>query len=206
MLILRRALVVNILFILVFGLLFPTAVYLIAQAAFPFQANGSLLYDSQGKLIGSALIGQQFTQAKYFHPRPSVAGAGYDAANTSGTNLGPTSAKLIAGKPDDPATADADESFAGIKDLAKAYRQENSLPESAVIPADAATHSSSGLDPDISPANAALQAGRVAQARSIPLETVNDLIKRGTEGRFLGIFGEPRVNVLKLNLALDKIR
>ncbi len=201
---LRQALAINGAFIFGTGLLFPAIVFLAAHALFPEQANGSLVYDSQGRLIGSAIIGQQFSQAKYFHPRPSAAGAGYDAANSSGTNLGPISSKLIDGKPDDPSTPDADESYAGLKGLAAAYRKENGLTGDAIIPADAVTHSASGLDPDISPANARLQAGRIAAARGIEKAAVEKLVERSIKARYLGIFGEPRANVLELNLALDR--
>jgi K+-transporting ATPase ATPase C chain len=149
------------------------------------------------------LIGQSFTGPGYFHPRPSAAGAGYDAANSGGTNLGPTSAKLVNGVQDNPATKDTDGSFAGIKQLAQSYRKENGLPSGAPVPADAVTRSASGLDPDISPANAYLQAARVAKARGIPLDQIKRLIHEHTTGRQLGFLGEPRVNVLALNTALD---
>jgi K+-transporting ATPase ATPase C chain len=175
----------------------------VGQLVFPFQANGSLLKDAKGNVVGSALIGQSFTKPEYFHPRPSAAGSGYDAANSSGTNLGPTSDKLINGLKDDPATKDVDESYPGFRDLAKAYREENGLAADAVIPADAATRSGSGLDPEISPGNAELQVARVAKARGLEATKVKELVAQNTAGRTLGLFGEPRVNVLKLNLALD---
>src|SRR5207244_257564 len=174
----------------------------VAQVAFHHQANGSLI-EQGGKIVGSELIGQPFTKPRYFHPRPSAAGSGYDATASSGTNLGPTSDKLINGihkklpnGKDDPGN------FDGIKDLAAAYRQENGLPANAAVPVDAVTRSSSGLDPHISPANAALQAPRVAKARNMPADAVMQLVRQHTEGRTLGILGEPRVNVLMLNLAL----
>jgi K+-transporting ATPase ATPase C chain len=193
-------------FIVVTGVAFPVAVWGIGQVAFPHQARGSLLRDASGRVVGSELIGQSFTRAQYFHPRPSAAGAGYDASNSSGTNLGPTSAKLVKGVPDDPATPDSDESFAGFEQLAAQYREENGLPADAIIPADAATRSASGLDPHISPANAALQVDRVARARAVDPARVREQVARATEGRTLGFLGEPRVHVLRLNIALDSLK
>jgi potassium-transporting ATPase KdpC subunit len=186
------------------GLLFPLLMTGIAQAVFPGQANGSLIKDVSGKVIGSRLIGQRFTEPRYFHPRPSAAGSGYDTTVSSGTNLGPTSSKLIRGIEDDPETSDTDESYAGVKQLAETYRKENDLPADTKVPVDAVTRSGSGLDPHISPANAALQAPRVAKARNLTTEAVMEVVRRHTEGRQLGILGEPRVNVLLLNLDLDK--
>lgn len=200
----RPAILLTLFFVVVTGFAFPLVVTALGHVAFPVQAGGSLVRDASGTAIGSALIGQSFTKPGYFHPRPSAAGAGYDAANSSGTNLGPTSDKLIHGIQDDPATRDVDESFAGLNDLARAYREENGLAANAVIPADAVTRSGSGLDPDISPANAELQIARVARARGSSVERVRALVARHTSGRTLGIFGEPRVNVLLLNLALDE--
>ncbi|HZO89269.1 MAG TPA: potassium-transporting ATPase subunit KdpC [Chthonomonadaceae bacterium] len=201
---LRPALVSVLVFTILTGLLFPFAITGIAQLVFPKQARGSLM-EQNGKVIGSELIGQNFTAPGYFHPRPSAAGSGYDAANSGATNLGPTSDKLINGihkklpnGQDDPGN------FDGIKDLAAAYRKENGLPDNAPIPADAVTRSASGLDPHISPANAQLQAARVAQARRLSEEQVRRLVMENTEGRQFGFLGEPRVNVLRLNLALDK--
>ena len=202
---LRPALVLTAFFIVLFGLAFPGAVWAVSQVAFPHQSGGSLVRDAKGNVVGSELIGQNFTQPRYFHPRPSAAGAGYDAANSSGTNLGPTSDKLVNGVKDDPATAGVDESYAGFKDLARTYREENGLPADALIPADAATRSASGLDPDISPANAQLQVARVARARGVSPDRVLALVKAQTEGRTLGFIGEPHVNVLELNLALDAL-
>jgi len=187
----------------VFGLLFPLAITAVAQVAFRHQANGSLI-EQGGKVVGSELIGQGFSAPGYFHPRPSAAGSGYDASASSGTNLGPTSDKLINGihkklpnGKDDPGN------FDGIKDLAAAYRKENGMPDNAPVPADAVTRSSSGLDPEISPANADLQVARVAKARGLTEDQVRSLVGENTAGRTFGILGEPRVNVLKLNLALD---
>jgi potassium-transporting ATPase KdpC subunit len=199
----RPAVVLTLFFVVVTGLAFPTLIWGVGSIAFPSQAKGSLLRNDKGEVIGSQLIGQSFTKPEYFHPRPSAAGAGYDAANSSGTNLGPTSDKLIHGIKDDPATQDIDESYAGFRDLARAYREENGLPADAVIPADAATRSASGLDPHISPENTALQVDRVAKARAMAPDKLRTLVSQHTEERTLGVFGEPRVNVLRLNLALD---
>jgi K+-transporting ATPase ATPase C chain len=188
----------------VFGFIFPAAVTAVAQIAFKHQARGSLI-EREGKVIGSALIGQSFSSPRYFHPRPSAAGSGYDASNSGGTNLGPTSDKLINGihkklpnGKDDPGN------FDGIKDLAATYRKENGLPSDAPVPAEAVTRSASGLDPHISPANAELQLPRVARARGLSEERVRRLLAENTEGRQFGVLGEPRVNVLNLNLALDR--
>lgn len=201
--IMRPAIVLTLVFVVLTGIVFPLTIFGVGQALFPYQANGSLIKDAKGNVVGSELLGQNFTKPEYFHPRPSAAGSGYDGANSSGTNLGPTSDKLINGIKDDPETKDADETYLGINDLAKAYRQENGLPADAKLPADAVTRSGSGLDPHISPENALLQADRVAKARNMGLETVRKLVEDNTEGRFIGIYGEPRVNVLRLNLALD---
>lgn len=203
---LRPALVLTLFFIAVTGLAFPAVVWAIARVAFPDQASGSLVKDARGHVIGSALLGQGFTKPEYFHPRSSAAGAGYDAANSSGTNLGPTSDKLVHGAKDDPATRDLDETFLGFRDLATAYREENGLAADALIPADAATRSASGLDPQISPASAALQTARVAKARGLSVERVGQAVVEHTSGRWLGLIGEPRVNVLQLNLALDALQ
>ncbi len=187
------------------GFLFPAVIWGFGQILFSYQANGSLIKEGN-KIIGSEIIGQQFVSPKYFHPRPSAAGSGYDPLGSSGTNLGPTSKKLIVGFPDDPETPDTDESYLGVQGLAKAYREENGLKEDHLVPVDAVTRSGSGLDPHISPQNALLQASRVARERGIDIETVNELIKQSTAGRFLGLFGETRVNVLSLNLALDRFQ
>ena len=199
----RPAVVSVLAFTILLGLLFPLAITAIAQVLFRHQANGSLIVRG-GKVVGSELIGQNFSAPGYFHPRPSNAGSGYDAANSGGTNLGPTSDKLINGihkklpdGKDDPGN------FDGIKDLAAAYRKENGLTADAPLPADAVTRSASGLDPQISPANAELQLKRVATARGLPAEKVRSLVAQNTEGRDLGVLGEPRVNVLEVNLALD---
>jgi K+-transporting ATPase ATPase C chain len=201
----RPALLLTLFFVVVTGVAFPVAVWAVGRLAFPNQASGSLVRDAKGNVVGSSLLGQKFTKPEYFHPRPSAAGSGYDAANSSGTNLGPTSDKLVNGIKDDPATKDVDETYLGFNDLAKAYREENGLAADAVIPADAATRSASGLDPDISPANAALQVARVARARNVDPARVQQIVAAHTEGRTLGLFGEPRVNVLLLNQALDAV-
>lgn len=169
--------------------LYPLAVWVLGSALFPDKANGSLVTDASGAVRGSALLGQSFTAEQYFHPRPSSAGSGYDAANSSGSNLGPTSQKL----------ADA------LKVDIATYRTRNGLAADAAVPADAVTRSASGLDPHISPANAALQAARVARARNLPVERVRTLIAENTEERALGLLGEPGVNVFLLNLALDRV-
>jgi len=189
--------------------LYPMAVYAIGHTVFRSQADGSLI-DRQGnsvgpdQAIGSSLLGQPFKAPEYLHPRPSAAGSGYDASNSSGTNLGPISDKFLNGAPDDPKTKDVDESFAGVKQLVEAYRAENKLPAGALVPGDAVTRSASGLDPDISPANAGLQAARIAAARGVGVDEVRALIARQTTGRQWGLFGDPRVNVLQTNLALDR--
>lgn len=168
---------------------YPLAVWAGAQAFFSDKANGSLITDKDGTVRGSRLLGQPFSSEKYFQPRPSAAGAGYDAAASSGTNLGPTSQKL----------ADA------IKANVAAYRTANHLAPDAPVPADAVTASASGLDPHISVTNAKLQASRVAQARGLALAKVTALIAAHTTDRDWQIFGEPTVNVLELNLALDTL-
>jgi K+-transporting ATPase ATPase C chain len=188
------------------GLVFPLVITMTAQLFLPDQANGSLVRNSEGKIVGSRLIGQQFTKAEYFHPRPSAAGAGYDGIASGGTNLGPSSKKLILGQADDSKTKDTDETFVGVKQLVEQYRKENDLAVGVLIPVDAVTRSGSGLDPDISLNNALLQAPRIAKARKLPLNTVRDLVHQHTEDRQLGVLGEPRVNVLLLNLALDELK
>lgn len=187
------------------GLIFPFIVTIIAQFFCPKQANGSLVYNKKGEIIGSRLIGQQFTKPEYFHPRPSAAGAGYAGEASAGTNLGPTSSKLIVGQLDDSATKDIDESFAGIKQLANKYATENFLSPTEKPPVDAVTRSGSGLDPDISQPNALFQARRIAKARGISLDKIIKLVQKHTESRQFGILGEPRVNVLSLNLYLGEL-
>jgi K+-transporting ATPase ATPase C chain len=203
---LRPAIVSVLTFTLALGLVFPSAFTALARLMFPYQAAGSLL-TRQGHVVGSRLIGQSFTSPRYFHPRPSAAGAGYDASYSAGTNLGPTSDKLLNGihkklpnGQDDPGN------FDGIRDLAAAYRSENGLPSGTPLPADAVTRSASGLDPEISPANAELQVARVAAARGLEPGTVRRMVASHTQARQLGLLGEPRVNVLELNLALDALQ
>jgi K+-transporting ATPase ATPase C chain len=167
---------------------YPLAVWAGAQALFPAKANGSLIVDKDGTVRGSALLAQNFASAKYFQPRASAAGTGYDATSSSGTNLGPTSQKLND----------------SVKAAVAAYRTSNGLDATTPVPADAVTSSASGLDPHISIANAFIQSSRVAKARGIPLQRVRDLMEQNTDGRDLGILGEAGVNVLRLNVALDK--
>jgi K+-transporting ATPase ATPase C chain len=165
--------------------LYPALVWGIGQIAFRDQANGSLIVRN-GKIVGSELIGQNFAGDRYFHPRPSAAGTdGYDGTASGGTNLGPTSKKLR-------------------DDLSGRVSKYSDTKPANGIPADAVTASGSGLDPHISPENALSQSARVARANGLPLAKVKEMIRNRTEGRFLGIFGEPRVNVLLLNLALDE--
>jgi K+-transporting ATPase ATPase C chain len=185
---LRTAVLMVVVLTVLFGIVYPLIMTGISQVLFPSQANGSLVRDSSGNVIGSAILGQKFTDPKYFHPRPSAAGSdGYDATSSGGSNLGPTNQKLL------------DQ----VKDRAEAYRQENGLAADALVPVDAVTASASGLDPDISPANALLQAKRVAQTRGLSEQQVRTLVDQNTESRTLFVLGESRVNVLKLNLALD---
>src|ERR1700681_2108390 len=221
------------------GLIYPAVITGIAQAVFRDQANGSLIL-ANGQVIGSRLIGQNFTRPEYFHPRPSAAGSGYDPTASGGSNLGPTSAKLINGttKVDEKKNEVVD--FDGIEDRIVHYCVDNDIPYDASkpldafkdaqgnlddvklikafnddkaplvftpktpIPADAVTASASGLDPHISPGNAQAQAARVAKARGVPVERVQGVIEQHTEGRDLGFLGEPSVNVLELNLAMDR--
>ena len=223
----------------VLGVVYPLAMTGVSQLIFPKQANGSLI-TAGGKVIGSEIIGQNFSKPEYFHPRPSAAGSGYDATASSGSNLGPTSAKLIHGttKMDDKKNEVVDYDGIGLRivhfcveneipyessmplerfkaadgslddvKLIKAFNDDKApliFTPKAPIPADAVTASSSGLDPHISPANAQAQASRVAKARGISADQANQIVARFTESPDFGLLGEPRVNVLKLNLAMDQ--
>ena len=229
----------TLIFTVVLGLLYPAVMTGVSELIFPKQANGSLVTVG-GKVVGSSLIGQTFAKPEYFHPRPSAAGNGYDATQSGGSNLGPTSAKLLHGttKMDDKKNEVVD--FDGISLRVVHYCVDNDIPyESSVpldqfkdshgdlddvklikafnddktplrftpktpIPQDAVTASASGLDPHISPANAETQAGRVAKARGVSADQVNQLIPQFTDRADLGFLGEPRVNVLMLNIALDQ--
>ena len=184
---LKPAILITIVLTVLTGIAYPLAITGVCQAVFHKQANGSLV-ERNGKVIGSELIGQNFTRPRYFHPRPSAAGQnGYDASASSGSNLGPTN----------PVLADR------LAKGADQFRKEN--PDYAgPIPADAITTSGSGLDPEISPANALAQVPRVAKARGTTEDSVRQFLLSRVEGRDLGFLGEPRVNVLKLNMALDR--
>jgi K+-transporting ATPase ATPase C chain len=187
----RRQLLVSLRMVLVFtvicGLVYPLVVTGIAQGVFNDNADGSLVAEQDGEVVGSRLIGQSFTEPGYFHPRPSAAGDGYDASASSGSNLGPTN----------------DEFLTEVDQRAADYREENGLDGDAEVPVDAVTASASGLDPHISVANARLQAPRVAEERGLDVQEVLDLVDDHTSGRALGFLGEPGVNVLELNLAVD---
>lgn len=189
---LRRQILPAVLMLAVFtvltGLAYPLAVTGAARLFFEDEADGSLLRRN-GRVVGSSLIGQPFGAARYFHPRPSAAGGGYDAAASSGSNLGPTNQVFL----------DA------VAERVAAYRREHGIPEDTAVPVDAVTASASGLDPHISPANARLQATRVARVRGLSTERVLALVEAHTNGRALGFLGEPGVNVLELNLALDDL-
>lgn len=173
--------------VIAFGLIYPLVMTGISQLIFPYQANGSMVYVN-GKPVGSAIIGQLWSKPQYFAGRPSAAGKGYDPTSTGATNLGPTSKKLI------------DSTKATIASLKRA-NPDATIP----VPMDLVTSSASGIDPDISPEGAYYQAPRVAKARNIPVATVNALIARLVESRTFGFLGEPRVNVLQLNMALDSL-
>ena len=185
---LRPAFLTVILFTMICGVAYPMVSTAIGQVAFGNKANGSLI-KRDGVVVGSTLIGQQFTAPQYFHPRPSAAGAGYDGSASSGSNLGPTNPDLLS----------------AVKDRVTAYRAENGLADDALVPVDAVTASGSGLDPHISVANARLQTARVAAARGLDATLVAKLVDENTDGRQLWVLGEPGVNVVELNLALDSV-
>jgi K+-transporting ATPase ATPase C chain len=185
-----RSMVATIFFAIVLCGVYPLVVFGAAKLLFPHQADGSLLVDKSGAIHGSALLAQNFTGAQYFHPRPSAAGAnGFDATSSSGSNLGPTSSNLVA----------------NITQNIGNYRTENNLATNSPVPADAVTASASGLDAHISPANAEIQIARVAKASGLSEDRVRELVQQNTSGRDLGLFGEPRVNVMTLNFALDQL-
>lgn len=184
---LRPAIAALVFFTILVGFAYPLAVTGIAQLAFGDRADGSLVV-RDGEVVGSSLIGQQFTSSRYFHPRPSAAGDGYDAMASGASNLGPSNAILLE----------------AVAQRTEDYRRANGLAADELVPVDAVTASGSGLDPHISPANARLQARRVAKARHVSLASVLRLIDTATQGRSLRIFGDPGVNVLELNLALDE--
>lgn len=225
---LRPAIVITVLFTILTGLIYPGVVTALAQLIFPYQANGSLLMIN-GKTIGSDIIGQYWTSAKYFHGRPSAtlsastgSPAPYSADNSSASNLGPTNAQLINGNGSQvtiakgtPVPANATPvagqantyyipgTYLGVKNYADQFRKENGLAPNTQLPSDIVTASGSGLDPDISVEATLLQVNRIATARGLSADTVRQLVNSHIQGRFLGIFGEPYINVLELNLALD---
>lgn len=183
--VIRASLVSTLFFTLLLGVAYPLAVTGIAGVAFPTQAGGSLIHGKDGQVIGSALLAQGFAKPQYLHPRPSAAGTdGYDASGSSGSNLGPTNPALI-------------ERIGGA---AKDLRAENGV---SAVPVDAVTTSGSGLDPDISPENARMQTARIAKARGMAPARVEAIIAANAKGPWLGVFGQPHVNVLAVNLALD---
>jgi potassium-transporting ATPase KdpC subunit len=185
-----RSVVATVFFAVVLCGLYPLIVYGAARMLFPHQANGSLLVDKSGAVRGSELLAQNFTGEKYFHPRPSAAGSnGYDPTSSGGSNLGPTSSNLVA----------------NITQNIASYRADNNLATNVPVPADAVTESASGLDPHISLANTEIQIPRVARVRGISEDRVRELVQQNTSGRDLGLFGEPRVNVMTLNFALDQL-
>jgi len=185
----RPAVLTVLTFTVLCGFVYPLAVTLFAQVAFDHRADGSLIRHD-GVIVGSALVGQSFAAPGYFHPRPSAAGAGYDGAASSGSNLGPTNPDLLT----------------AVEERAAVYRTENGLAADAGVPVDAVTASGSGLDPHISVANARLQAARIASARGLDVDEVLALVHSATDDRPFGVLGEPGVNVLRLNLALDELQ
>lgn len=204
---LKTAVLLTAVFVILLCGVYPLAVWAGGQLLFKDKANGSLLVDPDGTVRGSQLLAQNFSRPGYFHARPSAAGAGYDGTASSGTNLGPTSAKLINGvHAKDTTGKEVNDlgNFDGIKDLVTAYRLENELKETDPVPADAVTRSASGLDPHISVGNAELQLPRVAKARRANVEELRALLVQHTAPRDLGFLGEPGVNVLTLNREIDR--
>jgi len=183
----KTSVIVTLVLLIVCCLIYPLVVFGAGQLLFPRQANGSLVVDSSGKPIASTLLAQNFTADKYFNPRPSAAGTGYDSTSSGGSNLGATSQAL----------------HDAVKQRVSDYRKANNLPDSQVVPADAVTCSGSGLDPHISIKNAMFQLPRVAKARGLSEDDLKKLVDQYTDGRDFGILGEPGVNIVKLNLALD---
>jgi K+-transporting ATPase ATPase C chain len=187
---LRISVAMTIVLTILVGGIYPFFMTGAAQVLFHDQANGSLIKGPNGQVVGSSLIGQNFTKPRYFHPRASAAGAGYDASSSAGTNLGPTSATLLK----------------NTIALAAKIRKEDGLPPNYPLPSDAVSTSASGLDPNVSPAYAALQVPRVARVRGLSQAQVQALVQKYTSGRDLGVLGDPRVNVLQLNIALDEVK
>ena len=184
-----RSFLLLIIFTIILGFLYPLLITGISKIIFPFRSSGSLI-KYEGKIVGSELIGQNFTGEQYFHPRPSAAGKdGYDPLSSGGSNYAPANEDFIS----------------AVKERISNLRKENKLEDYIKIPSDAVTSSGSGLDPDISVGNAILQADRIAKKRNIPVFKINDLIRQNTAKRMLGFLGEPKVNVLKLNLLLDNL-
>ncbi len=222
----RPAVVLAVLLTILTGIIYPGIITALAQLIFPYQANGSLHYDAKGKLVGSDLIGQEWTLAKYFHGRPSATLSNdgskpqsYNAENTTASNLGPTNSQLTSGDvtiaKGTPAPANATPVagkpntyyiLGNVQRYAEQFRTENGLAPNESVPADMVTASGSGLDPDISIEGALLQVNRVARERHLSSEVVRQLVNSHVQGRFLGIFGEPFVNVLDINLALDALK
>lgn len=196
------SIVMVVLFTLLLGVGYPLAMTGIGQVLFEEKADGQLI-EVDGEVVGSRLIGQTFTEPQYFHPRPSATGYSPGPGDAHGSNEGPTSERFLEGE-DDPETPDVDESeTTGVDDRVRAYREENGLADDAEVPVDAVTGSGSSLDPSISVANARLQADRVAEERGLDVDLVLAMVDDHTAGRALGVLGEPGVDVLELNLALD---
>ncbi len=184
-----RSFLLLVIFTIILGLIYPLVITGISRVLFPGKSSGSLIY-KDGRLIGSELIGQSFTGDKYFHPRPSAAGEdGYDPLKSGGSNLSPSNEEFIM----------------TVEERADEFKKENSLGDNIKIPSDIVTASASGLDPDISVESALLQAERISRARNIPVEDIRKLILDNVENRELGFLGEPRVNVLKMNILLDNL-